>query len=98
VDPGDWREESRPALNANPGNCCEESPLPVPVSNPTTIASAQTVIAVIQTIRTATKPFNLASDMRFTIASVWSRCRVFAAGDCCPGAGHMAAPPGRSAP
>jgi hypothetical protein len=72
VNPGDWCEESRPALNANPGNCCEGSPLPVPVpeNNPTRIASPQTTIAVIHAIRTATRPVNLASEVPFTMTSV----------------------------
>jgi hypothetical protein len=100
VNPGDWCEESRPALNANPGNCCEGSPLPLPVpeNNPTRIASPQTMIAVIHAIRTATRPVNLASEVPFTMTPVWSRYRILGAGDWCPGAGQMATPQGRSAP
>jgi hypothetical protein len=61
----DWCEESRPLLNANPGNCCEEPPLLVPETKPIRIASAQTTIAVIHAIRTATRPANLTSDVPF---------------------------------
>jgi len=71
ADPDDRWEESRPLLlNANPGNCCEELPLPVPETKPIRIATAQTKIAVIHTIRTATRPVSPASNLLFTMRSV----------------------------
>ena len=92
ADSGDCCEESGPALNANPGNCCEGSPLPVPENNPIRIASAQTTLAVIHAIRTATRPANLASDVPFTMTTVWSRDRILGPGDYCPGAGQLSNP------
>jgi hypothetical protein len=88
ADSGDRCEESEPALNANPGYCCVESALPAPENNPIRIASAQTTLAVIHAIRTATRPVNLAlSDVLFTVTAVWSRYRILGPGDRCPGAG-----------
>jgi hypothetical protein len=75
------------SLNANPGNCCEESSPSVPENNAIRIASAQTKIAVIHAIRTAARPANLVSDVPFTMTAVWSRYRILGPGDRCPGAG-----------
>jgi hypothetical protein len=92
---GDCCEESRPSLgaplNANPGNCCEELPLPVPETRPIRIATAQTKIAVIHAICTATRPVNLASDVPFTM-TVWSRYRILGPGDWYPREGQMPPP------
>jgi hypothetical protein len=87
-----------PALNANPGNCCEGSPVPVSENNPIRIANAQTTVAVIHAIRTATRPYNLASDVPFTMTSVWLRCRIFGAWVCSPPRGADSYPQTRSAP
>ena len=92
---GNRCEESRPALNANPGICCEVLPPEVPENNSTRIANPQTKIAVIHAIRTATRPVKLAS-LPFRMTSVWSRCQISGAGDRCPGVGQMATPQGRS--
>ena len=82
--------ESPPALNANPGICREALPPEVPEDNSTRIATPQTKIAVIHVIRTATRPVNLASDVRFTMTEVSSPSRVSGPGDCYPGMGEMA--------
>jgi hypothetical protein len=80
-------EESGPALNANPGSCREALPPEVPENNCTRIATAQTRIAVIHAIRTATRPVNLASGAPFTMIAVWSRSQVPGPGDRCPAVG-----------
>jgi hypothetical protein len=85
---GNRCEESRPALNANPGSCREALPPEVPENSSTRIATPQTKIAVIHVIRTATRPVNLAWDVRFTMTEVSSRYRVSGPGDCCPGMGR----------
>ena len=89
ADSGDCCEESRPSLrpplNANPGNCCEELPVLVPEINPIRIANAQTTTAAIHVIRTATRPAELASNVRFTmtleISSVLPRRQCVASAD-----------------
>jgi hypothetical protein len=90
---GNGCEESPPALNANPGICREALPPEVPEDNSTRIATPQTKIAVVHVIRTATRPVNLASDVRFTMTAVSPRHRVSGPGDCYPGMGQMATPP-----
>jgi hypothetical protein len=91
ADSDDCCEESGPALNANPGNSCEEPPLLVPETKPIRIATAQTKIAVIHAIRTATRPANLASDVPFTRTSVVAISN-FEAGGLVPQGGADACP------